>query len=127
MTESLFRISGDWALGADEVQWIIYRRHRQKDRDTWDGIKFIRSTKQHLAYRLTLLAPANDARRLLDGLPETFNDWLAARWSGDGGDDLSVDGYPPSLRERLPSVPSPASVPPVRSNAERVTAIAETP
>ena len=23
MTDNLFRISGDWALGADEVQWII--------------------------------------------------------------------------------------------------------
>jgi hypothetical protein len=106
MTDHLFRISGEWALGADELQWIVYRRHRRKGGDTWDRIKFIRSTKQHLAYRLTQLAPDDDARRLLDGLPDTFDQWLAARWSGDGGDDLSGRRYPPSLEGASTSVPS---------------------
>jgi hypothetical protein len=82
MTDNLFRISGDWALGADELQWIVYRRHRRKGGDSWDRIKFIRSTREHLAYRLTQLALADDAQRLLDGLPETFEEWLAGRGIG---------------------------------------------
>lgn len=108
MTDNLFRISGDWALGADEVQWIVCQRHRRKGSDTWDGIKFIRSTKEHLAYRLTQLAPPNDARRLLDGLPDTFDEWLAAQRSGDGRDDLGVDGHSPSPEGASTNVPSPA-------------------
>jgi hypothetical protein len=35
MTDNLFRISGDWAVGADEVQWIICQRHRPNGSDTW--------------------------------------------------------------------------------------------
>jgi hypothetical protein len=106
MTDKLFRISSDWALGADEVQWIICQRYRRKGRDTWDGIKFMRSTKEHLAYRLTQLAPLSDARRLLDGLPDTFDEWLAAQRSGDGRDDLGVAGHPPRLEVVSTSVPS---------------------
>jgi hypothetical protein len=110
MTDHLFHISGDWALGADELQWIVNRRHRRKGGDSWDRIKFIRSTKQHLACRLTQRAPANDARQLLDGLPETFDEWRAVRWSGDGRDDLGVDGHAPSLEGASTNAPSPASV-----------------
>ena len=40
--------------------------------------KFIRSTKAHLADRMRQMMPAEDADRLLDGLPETFDEWRLA-------------------------------------------------
>jgi hypothetical protein len=67
-----FRVSGDWALASDNVQWVIQR----KQGSGWQAIKFIRSTKEHLAHRLKGLAPAADAERLLEGLPDTFEEWL---------------------------------------------------
>jgi hypothetical protein len=72
--DSQFRVSGDWALSSDGIQWILqYRsgRHRKP-------VKFIRSTKDWLAYRLRQLAPPEDAEHLLDGLPDTFEAWGVA-------------------------------------------------
>jgi hypothetical protein len=69
-----FRVSGDWALASDGMQWMIQRR--KGDGDVWVSIKFIHSTKEWLAYRLRQLAPSADADRLLEGLPDTFDEWL---------------------------------------------------
>ena len=69
-----FRSSGDWPLASDGLQWMIQQR---RPNGRWLSIKFIRSTKAHLASRLHHLAPHDDAERLLDGLPETFDAWLA--------------------------------------------------
>jgi hypothetical protein len=70
-----FRVAGDWALASDGVQWVLQRRHGKQ----WHAIKFIRSTKDHLALRMQEKGvPPDDAARLLDGLPDTFDEWLAA-------------------------------------------------
>ena len=71
-----FRVSGDWALASDEIQWIIQHWAGNK----WRGVKYIRSDKAWLSYRLrvTLGVPEADATKLLDGLPDTFDTWIAA-------------------------------------------------
>lgn len=69
-----FRVSGDWALASDGVQWIVQKWAGNR----WRGLKYIRSDKAWLAYRLTTLGvPAADAALLLDGLPDTFDAWAA--------------------------------------------------
>jgi hypothetical protein len=68
-----FRVSGDWALASDGMQWMIQRR--KGDGDVWVSVKFIDSTKEWLAYRLKQLAPPADADRLLEGLPDTFDEF----------------------------------------------------
>jgi hypothetical protein len=70
-TDKQFRVSGDWALASDGMQWVIQRRRGQR----WEAVKFIHSTKDWLAYRLTRLAPPDDVERLLVGLPDTFQEW----------------------------------------------------
>jgi len=47
MSDRIFlRLNENFALGADELQWILYRRPPRKGLpDSWDGISFIRSTK----------------------------------------------------------------------------------
>ena len=70
-----FRVSGDWALASDGVQWMLQRRQGAR----WQAIKFIRSTKSHLAARIKEKdVPPKDMHRLLDELPDSFDAWLAA-------------------------------------------------
>jgi hypothetical protein len=74
-TDRQFRVSGKWALASDGVQWILQRRRGK----VWEALKFVRSNKAHLAHRMKGLAvPPDDAERLLDGLPDTFDEWRLA-------------------------------------------------
>ena len=71
-TDRQFRVSGRWALASDGLQWVLQRRKGKQ----WEGVKFIRSTKAHLAYRMKGQGmPPEDVERLLDGLPDTFDEW----------------------------------------------------
>jgi len=36
--ERRFAVSGDWALGADNLQWILYRR---KAKTGWRAVSFV--------------------------------------------------------------------------------------
>ena len=79
--ERQFAVSGDWALGADEVQWILYRKRSQK-RGGWNPVSFVRSTKDILARCMREKnVPDDDSAVLLAGLPETFDEWLKATQS----------------------------------------------
>ena len=44
----VFAISGDWALGADSLQWILYRR-KSKRTGKWGAVSFVSSTRDILA------------------------------------------------------------------------------
>jgi hypothetical protein len=71
--DNLFRISGRWALASDGIQWILLRRHGPV---RWDGVSYVRSTKDILARCMREKETrADDAVRLLDGLPDTFDEW----------------------------------------------------
>ncbi len=75
--EKLFRMSGRWALASDGLQWILLH---QQGREKWYGISFVRSSRDVLARCCCEKGvPADDARRLLDGLPATFDEWQASR------------------------------------------------
>jgi hypothetical protein len=68
-TDRQFRVAGCWALASDGVQWVLQYRATKR----WQAVKFIRSTKDHLACRLgELEVPSCDAERLLEGLPDSF-------------------------------------------------------
>jgi hypothetical protein len=71
-----FRVSGDWALASDGAQWVIQKWEGKR----WRNLKYIRSDKAWLTYRLTktLKVPPTDAAKLLDGLPDAFDAWIEA-------------------------------------------------
>jgi len=84
MTEWIFVISGDWAVGADGLQWIPYRRHR-KGTNTWTGVSFVRSTRDVLAGCIQERGCDEDtARNLLAGLPDSFDQWKGLQPSPQG-------------------------------------------
>ena len=84
-----FRIAGEWALASDGVQWMLQR----KKGDSWRPIKYIRSTKAHLADRMREKGvPPKAAAQLLKGLPETFDAWLAAECGLSGASHDAFEG-----------------------------------
>src|SRR5262245_10882411 len=81
MSERQFAVSGDWALGADSLQWVLYRR-RSRAKGGWEAASFVRSTRELLARCLGEKGcPDDDRARLLDGLPPTFVQWRKTRQS----------------------------------------------
>jgi hypothetical protein len=71
------------------VQWILYRKHRRKSGDTWDGLSFVSSTKDILARCMREKGVPEDGRAiLLVGLPPTFDEWKIT--------------HPPSQPSRMP-------------------------
>jgi hypothetical protein len=77
-----FAVSGNWALAADRLQWILQRRggvDRRTGKDVWINVSFVRSTRDILARCMREKGtPAEDAQRLLADLPETFDAWQKA-------------------------------------------------
>ena len=75
MTDRVSGTCGDWAVGADGLQWILYRR---KGNGTWRGVSFVHSTRDILARCMRENGVgAEQARLLLSGLPDTFDLWKA--------------------------------------------------
>jgi hypothetical protein len=67
-----FRTSGRWALAIDPLQWVLQRQTG----DQWRPVSFVRSTKEILARCMHEKGtPDDDAKRLLDDLPDTFDEW----------------------------------------------------
>ena len=94
--ERQFAVSGDWALGADSLQWILYRR-ASKAKGGWHAVSFVASTRAVLERCMREKGCDKvSARNLLAGLPDTFDAWKATRtppplWSrhDDRGSGLS--------------------------------------
>jgi hypothetical protein len=81
MRERQFAFSGVWALGADSLQWILYRR-RSKARGGWVAASFVASTRGVLARCMRESGCSDDDTAvLLAGVPPTFNEWKLARRS----------------------------------------------
>ena len=75
MADRVFAIAGDWAVGADGVQWILLRRWKD---DKWRAVSFVRSTRDILARCMREKGTDNvSAAQLLSGLPDTFEQWKA--------------------------------------------------
>ena len=80
MTDRIFKESGDWALGSDGVQWMLMKHTAEKrpDREPWKAVSFVRSDKDILARCMREKGVGADAMRyLLDGLPNTYDEWKA--------------------------------------------------
>jgi hypothetical protein len=71
----MIAVSGKWALGADDLQWILYRR-RSEANGGWKALSFVSSTRGVLE-RCMREADCLDEDRavLVAGLPPTFNEW----------------------------------------------------
>src|SRR5215472_2783016 len=75
MAERQFAFSNDWAIGADSLQWILYKR-RSKARGGWYGVSFVASTRTILERCMREKGCSElDRAVLLAGLPATFDDW----------------------------------------------------
>ena len=80
----LFQICDGWALGADNLQWILFKadkrgpqaekRHR---RAPWKALAFIAYTKTVLLRVLSEngVEPTPEGRAALAALPDTFKAW----------------------------------------------------
>jgi hypothetical protein len=76
MSERQFAVSGDWALGADSLQWILYRRVNRKSGSDWNAVSFVGSTREVLARCMREKGCPEPVRTvLLDGLPPTSDQW----------------------------------------------------
>lgn len=71
-------LSPGWSLGADALQWIVYRRRKRREETYWQPVSFVGSTKKELlrvlrerGVRLTPVAEV-----ILAGMPEQFGDYL---------------------------------------------------
>jgi hypothetical protein len=64
-----FAVSGDWALGADSLQWILYRR-ASRTKGGWSAVSFVRSSREVLARCMReKKCPRDVSARLLADLP----------------------------------------------------------
>lgn len=84
MADRIFKEKDGWALGSDGVQWILFKE--RKGEDPWRCLSFVRSERDILARCMREKGtPAGVMRYLLEGLPETFDEWktLPATSSGD--------------------------------------------
>jgi hypothetical protein len=71
--------SGDWAFGADGLQWILYHRRKPSGRTGWMAVSFVRSTRDILERCMREKGCREAAREvLLAGLPPTFDQWKKA-------------------------------------------------
>src|SRR5262249_2064144 len=103
--ERIFAISGDWGIGADSLQWILYRR-RSKAKGGWNAVSFVRSTRTVLERCMQEKGCSDDtARNLLAGLPDTFDAWKAARTPTDEAADRIE---PDLVEEEAPAAPRAA-------------------
>ena len=75
MTERQFVVSGLWALGADNLQWILYRAKKSKTAP-WVAQSFVSTTRDILDRCMREKGcPEEDRAVLLNGLPSTFIEW----------------------------------------------------
>jgi hypothetical protein len=72
-------ICGRWAVASDGLQWILQKRRNGVDKRTgkaqWDGVSFVRSTKDILARCMREKdCPPEVAQRLLAACGERFDE-----------------------------------------------------
>jgi hypothetical protein len=78
-------IPDGYALGADDLQWILYRASGTKrcrtPMDAWKGVSFVRSAKSILlrCVREKALEVSPTGWAYLSALPDTFAEWKLAQ------------------------------------------------
>jgi hypothetical protein len=75
MADRIFATSGNWALGADNLQWIVYR----KGGGRWYPVSFVRSEWTILERCMREKGcPETDREALLRGLPRKLPQSVSA-------------------------------------------------
>jgi len=78
MSERQFAVCRDWALGADSLQWIIYKR-ASKLKGGWYGVSFVSSRRTILERCMREKGcPELNRTVLLAGLPEPSTNGIDA-------------------------------------------------
>jgi hypothetical protein len=74
MSDTVLSTSGDWSVTTDGLQWILRIRRTQKGQPVWQGVSFVRSTKDILARCMREKGcPPEDAAKLLAAISERFS------------------------------------------------------
>ncbi len=82
MTDRVFLdLCEGWALGADELQWIVMRRKKRRDQAYWNPEAFIATEKRILrrVLREKGIQPTPEAAEYIDAMPDTFKEWYHLR------------------------------------------------
>jgi DNA polymerase III epsilon subunit-like protein len=80
-----FATTADWALASDGHQWILMRRRIEQGKQAWRPVSFVRSTKEILERSLREKgADVATSRKLLEGLPATFDEWKTRQTRSPG-------------------------------------------
>jgi hypothetical protein len=93
MADAIFlRMNQKFALGADDLQWILYKSCRKEPSPIeahlvfgrggeWEPVSFVSSTKEILfrCMREADCKPCEEAQVALERYPDTFRDWEGAR------------------------------------------------
>jgi hypothetical protein len=91
MTDRVFATSGDWVLAEDGVQWILLKYQKRKPGDKrppWRGVSFVRSERDVLARCCREKGVgAEAARLLLEGLPDSYDQWKTLHPSPEALDE----------------------------------------
>ena len=75
----ILRLSDDWALGYDRLQWMVMRwRGKSKG---WRPVSFVASNKVVLRRVIAEkgITPTPEARSALAAFPDSFREWLAGQ------------------------------------------------
>ena len=80
--KQFLRLSENWALATDGLQWIVQRANRDRSKKgglDWRGISFVASNKSTLERVLREKGAVIDSEGLeaLRRLPETFREWVS--------------------------------------------------
>jgi hypothetical protein len=81
MDRQFLKLNDDWALAHDRPQWIVQNCRKHKGQDKWQAIAFIPSEKRVLTrvIREKGIPVSPEAEAALNGLPATFQEFLAQR------------------------------------------------
>lgn len=74
--DRVFRTAGEWALASDGHQWMLMRRTKRHGAEAWNPVSFVRSTRSILERCAREKGvDACTSLKLLEGLPDTFDEW----------------------------------------------------
>ena len=74
----VLRLSDDWVLGSNTLQWIVYRRRNLQNGTKWQAVALIAS-KKHILRRVlrekgVVVYP--EADEALNAFPDSFRKWM---------------------------------------------------
>ena len=74
----VLRLSDDWALGSDPLQWIVCQRRKLHGETKWQAVSFVESETsilRRVLYEQGVVAfPEADAA--LNAFPDSFRKWM---------------------------------------------------